>query len=342
MIINDDYNNKYMKYKSKYIALKNLLEGGTVKQDQDINIIKKIKNPLKQIINLLISISVEQKCCLMDLANLKSTNEYQKEFIDTIKKYFNLFKIRIDYIFTTKMLEKEKIQTQNKIQNQKIKHIVSIDINSRYAFLLEQNDLSTMEQLRKFILEDILPISKKIFDEYLLLMENIRLTVKSNDIPFYNIKERPRSLYYPKLQPLNVNINNCVECKKENNNYKCTNLKSIIKKSQNDKNDFNKCCNMTLGANSCIKQFSINFLVPLNIYFKEIHNTLINEINNKKIQDEILENLSNNVNEMVIHSNKILEKIIDVNEIIQDYNIPYFAKKKSVPSYGPIDIASIH
>ena len=393
---------KYIKYKSKYIALKNKLDGGnnntinnnTINNDtiniDKKNIVTELSFPLKTLVNLLISISIEQKCCMNDLQNLNTVNDFQKNFIREISNKFKEFKENTQSFFIgtknvsswSNIIEKKYADILTELNNIiNFDEINELTLSLNQLFAVEttkkkkiESDinkliLEKLKRMHEYIVSTIWPISEGIVNEYIKFMQNSLTYVKEQKYPFYNLKQKLRPEYYPKLEKSNAFVNNCIKCGMKENSFVCNHViksnllggatksdqdievetvnitcapkKNVVDEKQkqtsniinapilktNDKlNIIIKCCNMALGPASCVKQFSINFILPIITYYKDISNMLKMTITQDKelyksqsyitLYNEIQESL----NKIISSLTKSLNEIADINENIKKHN----------------------
>ena len=272
-----DAYDKYQKYKSKYVNLKKKLYGG-----DNTDYIKKISFSLKSLINLFMSISVEQNCCLVDLEQIKKNNDFQHSFMKIIIKNFISFKENIDKI---------------------------LNFPSYFESVAKRIDTYNIENLFDLLENYVWPSSIIIMDKYSIFIKQSLSDLGS--IPFYNINSVSRSNYYSQLSDNNkLKLNKCILCGKDKNTIKCSHVttsnitggslfdrtdelmvscsKNISKTdtihdtySVKDFQQIKKCCNLAFGPSSCVEQFSTNFIIPLYAFNKEIFEILEKNYNDQ-------------------------------------------------------------
>lgn len=108
--MNDSFQNdinKYLKYKIKYLQLKNIINGGNL---IDTNINDTLKRNLNEIVNYISSYILEYECCYNDIQKFDSNNIIQKKYLNNMKELYKTFNANF-----MKDLNISKIEDKNNI-----------------------------------------------------------------------------------------------------------------------------------------------------------------------------------------------------------------------------------
>lgn len=327
---------KYIKYKSKYLELKKMIGGDSV------NYIKKISFSMDSLLNLFMSISLEQNCCLIDLKNIKTNNESQLNFMKIIQKNFTIFKQEIDKILV---------------------------FPSFYESFAKRIHTYSIENVIDILQKYIWPTSNIIMKNYMKFIENSLSELKL--IPFYNLKDNPRANYTNLNSSTKASLNQCMICDKKNDNIKCNHTwtsklnggytlgeidddfedlnetnkslydqtdefivscKQKVNKTKTNHESYSikdfkqikKCCNMAFGPSSCVEQFSSNFIIPLYAFNKEIFDIFdANYKDQNKLEyfeGEIFRKYYNSIKNQKDSMKNLFDKITNFKLLINKHN----------------------
>lgn len=144
---------KYLKYKAKYLSLKDQYNGTGQSEKA------KLFYPYRELLGALNTFYQELKCCADDITRtFPFTNEYQLKFIETIFNNFIKFQAEVGEIMAPIVSSLERMA--EKIDNQSI--IIALK-------------------------ETFLPALDKIFQSYRQFLLNVDKDIKEYKIPYYEI-----------------------------------------------------------------------------------------------------------------------------------------------------------
>lgn len=158
---------KYLKYKTKYLQLKDIIRGG---DKNDTNVNETLKSNLNEIASFISSYVLEYECCYKDIQKFDSNNANQKKYLSNMKELYRTY-------YTNLMNDLNKIGNKDNIAQNLIAKIDKVNVDN-------------FEDVFK---DTLWPILSSIMDNYTKFTSSLLTYSINNKIPNFKLNLTPQA-----------------------------------------------------------------------------------------------------------------------------------------------------